>query len=901
MPEVFISYARGDARAFVGELAAELERRGVDVWVDLDDIPPGSQWRRELTDALTASDALAYVISPAAVASPFCANELEQALEQNKRLVPIRLELPADPSAVPAAIEAANWIPSDVAFDPANTAHLDALVDAIRTDREWVRDHTRLSVQASEWEARDRDRALLLRGSELAAAEDWLDRAADKDPQPTESQRLFVSASRRAGRRRTRTLIAGMAIALVVTAGLAVVALQQRAKAQQRADEARAGLLAAQADAVSANDPELSVILALAATRQDPSSAAAEQELRAAISSSFVRHRLEVSHPIRLDVDPKSGLVAIASFDGIYLWDPSHADVDTRQLVPGQRFTEVSFDAKGERLAVAKPTGRVWIYKVSDGSVLKSWKASDSAIYSLDFSRDGRLLSAGTDGRVRVWNPDRPRRLLTIRDPGTVIYDAAWSHDGTRIATGDDIGDATVWNSRSGERVAVNRLPFRDEILSVAFSTSGREVLSAAAQSSSRLWNAQTGTRVESYPALSSAATAATFGVDGRVVLISTNDGRTLAYERDDHRLLFQLRGHSAAISSAAILPFSGDFVTSSIDGTVREWELLEHGTSGFPSESLGSVAISHDGKTGYYGYRHHLVARDIRDPKSDRLIANADNDIYRVGISPDNSELVIAGASREGSVRRNEVEAVDAASGQQIGRGVNVEGPRLDNVAFMPDGKNLFLQSKAGAGVFDPGTHEFTTRVSSEGVTSWLDGEPSPDGTTFAVGGEDGVVRFYPVTDDGQAGRINAHTIVNGIDFSPDGSQIAVATNDGLVRLYDVRSHRLLSTVADHGGPAYDVTFSPDGHLLASSGFDQRIRIADADTSRLVADLPDVGLVSTRIEFAPDGRILTYGQLTLLRACAICDLDLSGLQALAERRITREPTAQERDRYGLD
>ena len=61
--DAFISYSRRDA-AFVIELKNALERRGRNVWIDADDIPPGAPWRRELGSGIEAADSFVFVISP---------------------------------------------------------------------------------------------------------------------------------------------------------------------------------------------------------------------------------------------------------------------------------------------------------------------------------------------------------------------------------------------------------------------------------------------------------------------------------------------------------------------------------------------------------------------------------------------------------------------------------------------------------------------------------------------------------------------------------------------------------------------------------------------------------------------------------------------------------------------
>ena len=45
------------------------------------------------------------------------------------------------------------------------------IAEALDTDLDWVKAHTRLLVRALEWEANDQSRALLLRGDDLSRAE----------------------------------------------------------------------------------------------------------------------------------------------------------------------------------------------------------------------------------------------------------------------------------------------------------------------------------------------------------------------------------------------------------------------------------------------------------------------------------------------------------------------------------------------------------------------------------------------------------------------------------------------------------------------------------------------------------------------------------------------------------
>lgn len=87
---VFLSYSRRDAE-FVGRLADDLEARGVEAWLDTDDLPISDEdrWRRGVVRGIRDSTAVILVLSPDSVASAPVERELTIAAEIGCRIVPI--------------------------------------------------------------------------------------------------------------------------------------------------------------------------------------------------------------------------------------------------------------------------------------------------------------------------------------------------------------------------------------------------------------------------------------------------------------------------------------------------------------------------------------------------------------------------------------------------------------------------------------------------------------------------------------------------------------------------------------------------------------------------------------------------------------------------------------------
>src|SRR5215468_2642558 len=88
MADVFISYSRKD-KPFVEKLHTALVQQGRDAWVDWEDIPLSAAWLQEIYSAIEAADTFLFVISPDSVASEVCREEVEHAVQFNKRLIPV--------------------------------------------------------------------------------------------------------------------------------------------------------------------------------------------------------------------------------------------------------------------------------------------------------------------------------------------------------------------------------------------------------------------------------------------------------------------------------------------------------------------------------------------------------------------------------------------------------------------------------------------------------------------------------------------------------------------------------------------------------------------------------------------------------------------------------------------
>lgn len=88
MAQVFISYSRKDF-SFVEQLAADLEKAGVDVWYDKTDIGGGARWRVEIQNAIKNCQSVIVVLSPDSMASEWVDREFIYASNLDRKIIPL--------------------------------------------------------------------------------------------------------------------------------------------------------------------------------------------------------------------------------------------------------------------------------------------------------------------------------------------------------------------------------------------------------------------------------------------------------------------------------------------------------------------------------------------------------------------------------------------------------------------------------------------------------------------------------------------------------------------------------------------------------------------------------------------------------------------------------------------
>jgi WD40 repeat protein len=878
VPDVFVSYSRRDTE-FVRRLVEGLQARGKEVWLDTEGIRDGEVFPDAIRSAVEGSNAFVLVISPDSIASSFCDQEVDHAVEHHKQIVPLVYRQVAD-GELPEPIRVRNWIPFETADGFA--AGLDRLVRALDTDLEWTEQHTRWLLKSREWEREGRDSSLLLRGAELGAAERWLADAAGKDPEPTPLQREYVLVSRAAATRRMRLLVGAMAVALAVSIALGIVALTQRNAAQdsQRRAEAESAVarsreLAALSESQRAFDPELAILLGAEAVRTEPTTQAMVA-LRGALDASALRRTLKGHEDLVSGVSfsPDGRLVATSSLDlRARVWDVRSGRLVRRIKLPFVG-THLRFAADGG-LMVALYGGGTMIFDPRTGR--QRGQIDPSADVShLDGSGDGSLFATAGPHEVALRKYPKGGVVRRFRVEGEA-FRVGLSSDNRVLAAGADTG-LYIWNAKTGRTLA----RVHEGEVQAAVSPDGKLVAFGGERHRIQLLSPATGRVSRTLARFPSAhVTSLRFSPDGRRLAAGTDDGAARIWDVRSGKLLDQFEGHTCCVSDVSFNPDGTLLATSSKDKTAKLWA-----TGG---NALAQARVARGPISGVAFAGDSVVATSRREgavvwhPGTRPRELPGVTGVRDLSVSPGGSAGALATAA-------DMARLFDPATGR-MGRTIDPPGD-VTAVALDGPGRLLAVGTLGGVLVYSTASGQQSgPTLSGASKDVALAARRRRLATSVDEQGEEGLALVFEGTSDVSTIRFEQPNQITTLAFSPNGSLLAGATEaDTTVKLWDVGREREARQLFGHTGEVTSIAFSPDGVLIATASEDRTVRVWDAATGdelRVIQHGTPVGAVG----FSRDGRRLVSGDsrglVRVWDACSGCRRP-GELLRIARERVTR-------------
>jgi WD40 repeat protein/DNA-binding SARP family transcriptional activator len=739
-------------------------------------------------------------------------------------------------------------------------------MEADRAFRTW-QEHLRAAVR--QWEETEQDQGALLRGAPLAEAEGWL---AGRGSELSEAERGFIQAgvAQRERRvalreaRRQRELEAAQRVA---------EAEKQRAKEQERRAEekTKATKRLRWLAAVLAAAVLLAVAAALFAKGQQQQ---AQEQAAARATEVVVRTTAEadslVAKAAAEEESARAGREArLANARAVAAAATGNLDADPElSVLLAMEAVSMTYTVDG---TVTREAENALRQAVLASRVLLTLHHGD-VVLEAAFSPDGTRIATGSmEGTAEVWDAATGEVLLTLSGHTGPVGGIAFSPDGTRLATASEDYTARVWDVSSGEellRVGHSTKGVR-EVWDVAFSPDGKRLATCGRFNKIRVWDTGSGEELLILSGHENMVYDVDFSPDGTRLATASEDGTARVWDSSSGEELLTLTAPDVEwVNSVAFSPDGRSLAMVGSDGTLRVWD-VSSGEEILSLAGLGrqneDVAFSPDGTRLVTSGASGLVS--IWDASSGRevmTLAGHSSHVNDATFSPDGTRLVTA--SEDGTAR-----VWDTTPSREW---LTLTGHTdcVTEVAFSPDGTRLATAGyDTTARIWDISAGlnanlEASAAAATNEAQLILSGHKdhvydldfSPDGRRLATASLDQTAKVWDAFSGEELFALEGHTdCVTGVDYSPDGTRLATASRDHYGKVWDAATGQELRALVGHQDELWDVTFSPDGTRLATACYDGTAKVWDEATGIPFMTLNADSLYLFRAVYSPDGTLL--------------------------------------------
>jgi WD40 repeat protein len=642
------------------------------------------------------------------------------------------------------------------------------------------------------------------------------------------------------------------------------IAVEERDKVLRQASVALADRATKMKDL---GDPELAVLLTLAALENYPYTPEAEQALAESVlevpTSKLVPGDRNSSW-LAVDWSPTTDLVATALFGEyreptILIQDPQNgSEVITIPMgVDCYGASNIAWSPLGDRL-ITVPRYCDYaprIFDATSGELITTLASQpEQANFAAAWAPDGKFILTGSlDGFARIWDVKTGEMVLAIPAHENYITEVAWSPTGDAFATGSNDDTVKAWKAKSGELQFV--FNHTDDVAGLDWSPGGENIVIAGLDGTAKVLDGQTGELFMSLAGHMDQVWDAAWSPNGAIIATDSRDGLTRFWDASTAKELFRYPNYLEEQLVLNSIDWSPDGKRVLIMGVEfnQVWDLTSKSQARQShSRGLTDAKWSPDGQFLATGSLDNTVR--IWDSVDNALVVIFDHpeSILNLSWSPDSLQL--AATDRDGSIR---VWDVDSQSFQKM---PDQERIKFTDLAWSPNGGRIIATSEFDqvGMIWDVDSGETISLEQGElrcflASPSW-----SPEGDRIVTGcvGElkDTPARLWDAEKGTELERFHSVGGVSQVvSWSQNGKFIAVGYSEPVAQIWDAVTLQPVLRFGNHSDKIVDLNFAPNSQRVVSIDAGRYMLVWDVETGSVVHSMRSSN-TPTSVDWHPFG-----------------------------------------------